>query len=152
MMNPFVVVVPERSFDVVVANCYRVLNFSEHDMPKTVLIVEDNAIHASLIEDVLGTRGFKTVHAARGGEALSLAREFRPDLVIMDIQLPDISGMEVTKTFKADDELSEIPIVAVTAFASKREEEMILQAGCAGFLTKPFSIPDLLETVAKFLS
>ena len=71
----------------------------ENNMPKTILIVEDNVTHADLIKDVLGTKGFKTVHAARGSEARSLAREFRPSLVIMDIQLPDISGMEVTKIF-----------------------------------------------------
>ena len=120
-------------------------------MSKTVLIVEDNVIHANLIRDVLGTKGINTVHAVRGEEVLAPARDCHPDLVIMDIQLPDVSGVEITRSIKGDDELKDIPVIAVTAVASKKEEEVIRQAGCSEFLTKPFSVPLLLETVAKFL-
>jgi two-component system, cell cycle response regulator DivK len=120
-------------------------------MPKTVLIVEDNDIHANLINDVLEAKGFNTVRAANGIEAQELVREHRPDLIIMDIQLPEVSGIEVTKAIKADDDLKSIPVIAVTAFASEKNEENIRQAGCDDIITKPFSIPDLLEVVVRYL-
>jgi two-component system, cell cycle response regulator DivK len=120
-------------------------------MSKTVLIVEDNAIHATLVKHLLETKGFNTVHAVSGENAHQLARDHRPDLIIMDIQLPGISGIDVTKAIKADDDLKNIPIIAVTAFASKRDEETMLEGGCDAYITKPFSADHLLETVAGFL-
>ena len=119
-------------------------------MPKTILIVEDNPVHASLVKYLLDTKGFDTVHSASGENAHQLARDHRPDLIIMDIQLPGISGIDVTKAIKADDELKRIPIIAVTAFASKRDEETMLEGGCDAYITKPFSADYLLETVARF--
>jgi two-component system, cell cycle response regulator DivK len=120
-------------------------------MSKTILIVEDNAIHAALIKDVLEVKGFSAVHVSNGQEAHALARDHRPGLIFMDIQLPGISGVDLTSAIKADDDLKDIPVIAVTAFASKKDEEKIRAAGCIEILTKPFSIPNLLETVARYL-
>ncbi len=85
-------------------------------------------------------------------EALKFAREHRPDLILMDIQLPEVSGLEVTKWLKEDDELKAIPVIAVTAFAMKGDEEKIRQGGCEAYIAKPISVSHFLETVQKFLS
>lgn len=120
-------------------------------MPKTVLIVEDNPVHAKMIKDVLKVKDFDAVLAPSGEEAHALARDHHPDLVIMDIQLPGLSGIDVTKAIKAADDLKDIPIIAVTAFASKRNQNEIREAGCVDILTKPFSVPELIEIVVKYL-
>ena len=120
-------------------------------MPKTVLVVEDNPVHASLVKYLLDAKGFDTVHAVRGENAHQLARDHRPDLIIMDIQLPGVSGIEVTKAIKADDDLKRTPIIAVTAFASMKDEETMLEGGCDAYIIKPFSADHLFDTVAKFL-
>ncbi|NQU59287.1 MAG: response regulator, partial [Rhodospirillales bacterium] len=83
--------------------------------------------------------------------AIGLAREHHPDLILMDIQLPEISGLEITKMLKADDDLKSIPVVAVTAFAMKGDEEKILEGGCEGYIAKPISVPKFLETISTFL-
>lgn len=120
-------------------------------MPKTVLIVEDNIVHATLIRDLLEAGGLNVECAKNSTEAMGLARDRGPDLVIMDIQLPGISGIEVTKAIKADDDLKDVPVIAVTAFASKKDGVKIRNAGCSEVLAKPFTITGLLDTVAKFL-
>jgi two-component system, cell cycle response regulator DivK len=120
-------------------------------MPKVVLIVEDNPVHADMVKDVLETKDFATVLAKDSNEAMKSAREHRPNLIIMDIQLPGISGIEITKAIKADDDLKDIPIIAVTAFASRRNQDEIREAGCVDILTKPFSVPELFEIVVKYL-
>ena len=120
-------------------------------MPKTILIVEDNDLNMKLFNDLLQANGYNTVQTKSGMEALKLTREHRPDLILMDIQLPEISGLEVTKRLKADDDLKDIPIVAVTAFAMKGDEEKIRQGGCEGYIAKPISVPHFLKTVARFL-
>ena len=121
-------------------------------MSKTILIVEDNELNMKLFNDLLQANGFETVQTMDGRDAMSLAREHRPDLILMDIQLPEISGLEVTKMMKADDDLRDIPVVAVTAFAMKGDEEKIRQGGCEGYIAKPISVPTFLETINKFLS
>jgi two-component system cell cycle response regulator DivK len=88
-------------------------------MPKTVLIVEDNELNMKLFHDLLEAQGYSTLQTKDGKEALQLAREHRPDLVLMDIQLPEVSGLEVTKWIKEDDELKSITVIAVAAFAMK---------------------------------
>src|SRR5262245_15579228 len=98
-------------------------------MTKTILIVEDNELNMKLIHDLLDAHGYKTLQTRNGMEALALAREHRPDLVLMDIQLPEVSGLEVTKWLKEDDQLRKIPVVAVTAFAMKGDEERIREGG-----------------------
>jgi two-component system, cell cycle response regulator DivK len=121
-------------------------------VPKTVLIVEDNELNMKLFHDLLEAHGYEVVGTRSGMEALELARSYRPDLILMDIQLPEVSGLEVTKWIKADPELHQIPVVAVTAFAMNGDEERIRQGGCEAYLSKPISIAKFMETVRHFLS
>jgi two-component system cell cycle response regulator DivK len=120
-------------------------------MPKTVLIVEDNDLNMKLFNDLLEARGYRVVQTRSGHNVLALARENRPDLILMDIQLPEISGTEVTQLLKDDEELKAIPVIAITAFAMKGDEERIRASGCEGYLSKPISIPKFLATVGEFL-
>jgi two-component system, cell cycle response regulator DivK len=120
-------------------------------LAKTVLIVEDNELNMKLFHDLLEAHGYDTVGTRDGVEVLKLARAHHPDLILMDIQLPQVSGLEVTKWIKDDPELSRIPVVAVTAFAMRGDEERILQGGCEAYLSKPISIAKFMETVRRFL-
>lgn len=119
-------------------------------MSKTVLIVEDNDLNLKLINDLLQANGYDTITTMDGRQALEMAGKHVPDLIIMDIQLPDISGLEVTRTLKKDEKLRDIPVIAVTAFALKGDEEKCREAGCEGYIAKPISVPGFLETVAKY--
>src|ERR671923_774223 len=119
---------------------------------KTVLIVEDNELNMKLFHDLLEAHGYQTIETRNGIEALDLARKHRPDLIIMDIQLPEVSGLEVTKWIKEDDDLKSIPIIAVTAFAMKGDEEKIREGGCEAYIAKPISVVQFLETVDRFLA
>ncbi|MGQ3674310.1 response regulator [Xanthobacter sp. TB0139] len=119
-------------------------------MAKTVMIVEDNELNMKLFHDLLEAHGYRTVETRSGVEAVELARAHRPDLIIMDIQLPEISGLQVTSNLKADPELRAIPVVAVTAFAMKGDEERIRAGGCEAYLSKPISVMKFLETVREF--
>ncbi len=118
---------------------------------KKVLIVEDNELNMKLFHDLLDAQGYETFQTGEGLSALTLARQNRPDLILMDIQLPEISGLEVTKWLKEDDELSHIPVVAVTAFAMKGDEERIRDGGCEAYISKPISVTHFLETVRRYL-
>jgi two-component system cell cycle response regulator DivK len=120
-------------------------------MSKTVLIVEDNELNMKLFHDLLEAHGYNIVGTRNGIEALDLARKHKPDLVLMDIQLPEVSGLEVTKWLKDDPELKAIPVVAVTAFAMKGDEERIRQGGCEAYISKPISIETFLQTVRRHL-
>ena len=120
-------------------------------MSKTVLIVEDNELNMKLFHDLLDAQGYQTLQTREGLQALALAREHRPDLILMDIQLPEISGLEVVKWLKEDEELSAIPVIAVTAFAMKGDEERILEGGCEAYLSKPISVMSFIDTVKRFL-
>lgn len=120
-------------------------------MSKTVMIVEDNELNMKLFNDLLEANGYNTIKTDDGLKALDLAREHRPDLILMDIQLPEISGLEVTKWLKEDDELHSIPVIAVTAFAMKGDEERIRQGGCEAYISKPISISGFIETVKTYL-
>ena len=120
-------------------------------MPKTVLIVEDNELNMKLFNDLLEANGRATLRSTSGVEAVKLAREHRPDLILMDIQLPEVSGLEVTRWLKDDVDLRDIPIIAITAFAMKGDEEKILQGGCEAYISKPISVAKFLETVNRFL-
>ena len=117
---------------------------------KTVLIVEDNELNMKLFHDLLDAYGYTTVQTRNGLDALTLARVHRPDLILMDIQLPEVSGLEVTKWLKEDEELRDIPVVAVTAFAMKGDEERIRSGGCEAYVSKPISVSVFLETVRRF--
>jgi two-component system cell cycle response regulator DivK len=118
---------------------------------KTVLIVEDNELNMKLFHDLLDAHGYRTIQTRSGIDALMLAREHRPNLILMDIQLPEVSGLEVTKWLKDDEALREIPVIAVTAFAMKGDEERIRQGGCEAYISKPISIGAFLETVRRYL-
>ena len=118
---------------------------------KTVLIVEDNELNMKLFHDLLEAHGYDTVATRNGIEALDLARKHRPDLILMDIQLPEVSGLEVTKWLKDDEDLRVIPVVAVTAFAMKGDEERIREGGCEAYLSKPISVCKFIETIRHFL-
>jgi len=118
---------------------------------KTVLIVEDNELNMKLFHDLMEAHGYNILQTRDGMEALKLARQHRPDLILMDIQLPEVSGLEVTKWIKEDDDLRAIPVIAVTAFAMKGDEEKILQGGCEAYIAKPISVAQFLSTVERFL-
>ena len=119
---------------------------------KKVLIVEDNELNMKLFRDLIETCGHEILETRDGIEALKLAREHRPDLILMDIQLPEVSGLEITRWLKEDDELRAIPVVAVTAFAMKGDEENIRSGGCEAYIAKPISIGNFLETIGRFLT
>jgi two-component system cell cycle response regulator DivK len=120
-------------------------------MSKTVLIVEDNEMNMKLFHDLLSAHGYGTIQTRDGMEALALARKHRPDLILMDIQLPEVSGLEVTRWIKEDDNLRRIPVVAVTAFAMKGDEERMRNGGCEAYIAKPISVSKFLETMRHFL-
>jgi len=121
------------------------------NLAKTILIVEDNELNLKLFNDLLQAHGYNTVQTRDGHAAVQLAGEHRPDLILMDIQLPGISGLDVTRKIKAVDALKDIPVVAVTAFAMKGDEEKFIEGGCAGYLAKPVSIDSLLGAVSRHL-
>lgn len=120
-------------------------------MSKTVLIVEDNELNMKLFHDLLEAHGIDTLETRNGNEVLDIAREKKPDLILMDIQLPEISGLDVTKMLKEDEELKSIPVIAVTAFAMKGDEEKIREGGCEDYISKPISVVQFLEVINKYL-
>ena len=114
------------------------------------MIVEDNELNMKLFNDLLRANGYGTLPMRNGHEALDALKEHRPDLIIMDIQLPEISGLEVTRIIKQDENLRDIPVIAVTAFAMKGDEERIREGGCEAYLSKPISVAKFLETVRAY--
>ena len=104
-----------------------------------------------LFNDLLEANGYKTIKTRSGLEALELARAHMPDLILMDIQLPEVSGLEVTKWLKEDDQLYKIPVIAVTAFAMKGDEERIRQGGCEAYISKPISVGSFVETIRSYV-
>ena len=121
------------------------------DNPKRILIVEDNKIDVRLLKDILETRGYDTLQTGDGFEAINLAFANLPDLILMDIQLPEISGLEVTRRLRGDERSRQIPIVAVTAFAMGWHEREALDSGCDAYVSKPISMLGFLRTVESFL-
>jgi two-component system, cell cycle response regulator DivK len=118
---------------------------------KLVLIVADNDLNMKLFRDLLEANGYRTLHTRNGMDVLKLSREHKPDLILMDIQLPEVSGLEVTRWLKNDPLLAHIPVIAVTAFAMKGDEEKILSGGCEAYLAKPISVNEFISTVKRFL-
>ncbi len=115
------------------------------------MIVEDNALNMKLFRDLLEALGYRIVRLYDGTKVLPLARKYKPDLIIMDIQLPGVSGLEVIKWLKADDELKVIPVFAVSAFAKNGEEDTIRAGGCDEYLAKPLGIHVFMATVERYL-
>ena len=121
-----------------------------HSPRGSVLVVEDNPQNMMLVRDLLHVHGYRVIQAKAGMEGWELAREHRPDLILMDIQLPDVSGLEVIKWLKNDEDLKSIPVIAVTAFAMAGDKEEILAIGCDDYISKPFSVFDLLQTLKRY--
>ncbi len=117
---------------------------------KTVLVVEDNDLNMKLFQDVLELHGYNVLQAKDGMEGWRMAREHRPDLILMDIRLPGISGLEATKRLKDDETLKSIPVIAITAFAMAGDKEKFLEGGCDAYIPKPISIPNFLQIVERF--
>ena len=121
-------------------------------MPKKILVVEDNELNLKLFCDLLRAHGYEAEPVRDGREAMATAREFVPDLIVMDIQMPHISGLELIELLKADEALKAIPIMAVTAYAAKGDEERIRDAGAEGYVSKPISVIRFVEAVAALLA
>ena len=119
--------------------------------PKRILIVEDNALNMKLLHDVLEAHGYRTITTGEGAAALDLARDERPDLILLDLQLPDVSGYEVVRRLKCDDRTRAIPVLAVTAFAMLGDEERALASGCDGYVAKPIRLQQFLDLVQRFI-
>ncbi len=120
-------------------------------MTKTVLVVEDNELNMKLFHDLLEAHGINTIELRSGKDVLDVARQNKPDLILMDIQLPEVSGLDVTKWLKADEQLKAIPVIAVTAFAMKGDEQKIREGGCEDYISKPISVTHFMEVVQKYL-
>ncbi|MEL6318040.1 MAG: response regulator [Pseudomonadota bacterium] len=120
-------------------------------MSRTILIVEDNDLNMRLFTDLLSAEGFRVLQSGDGVTALETARQERPDLILMDIQLPQVSGLEVTKWLKEDESLRHIPVIAVTAFAMKGDEQRIRDGGCEAYISKPISVASFVDTVKAHL-
>ncbi len=118
---------------------------------KTILIVEDNELNRKLYTDLLDQKGYRVLQSIGGKEVLEIARQQKPDLILMDIQLPEFSGLEITRWLKQDAALKAIPVIAVTSFAMKGDEEKIREGGCDYYMAIPISVPQFLETVDRFL-
>ena len=120
-------------------------------MQKTILIVEDNELNQRLFAELLEEAGYATLSAGEGLDALALAKQHGPDLILMDIQLPAISGLEVTRWMKDDPALKHIPVIAITAYAMPGDEERIKAGGCEAYIPKPISIDVFLNTIARYV-
>lgn len=116
-----------------------------------ILIVEDNEKNLKLVRDVLQVKGYETLEAGTGEEGIRLARDRTPGLVLMDIQLPGMSGVDALKALRAEPETAAIPVIAVTASVMQQDRQQIMRAGFDGFIEKPISLRKLLETVQKAL-
>jgi len=120
-------------------------------MTKRILVVEDHEDNRQILRDLLGAAGFEMVEAHDGGAALPMATASKPDLILMDIQLPVIDGYEATRRIKADPALAAIPIIAVTSYALSGDEEKARAAGCNAYVAKPYSPRQLLAKIREYL-
>jgi two-component system, cell cycle response regulator DivK len=118
---------------------------------KRILVVEDNELNMKLLNDVLEAHGYEVMSTGRGAEAVEWARQYLPDLILMDLQLPDLSGLEATQQLKADPETRAIPVIAVTAFAMTGDEKRALDHGCNAYVAKPIVLKDFLNLIADFI-
>ena len=116
------------------------------------MVVEDDYRNMRLLHDLLNVHGYAILQASDGLEAISPARDGEPDLILMDIRLPRLSGFDATRLLKKDDQTKAIPIIAVTAFATPGNETMALDSGCSAYITKPLNVANLLNTIRSLLS
>jgi CheY-like chemotaxis protein len=115
---------------------------------KTILVIEDNAMNMKLMRAILEIGKYRMLEAGDAETGLALARKEHPDMILMDIQLPGMDGLSATKIIKSDAELNKIPVLAITGFAMEAEKENAMKAGFSGYVTKPFSVKELLETIS----
>lgn len=116
-----------------------------------ILVVEDNEKNMKLFRDVLSATGYRTLEATTGGEAVEMATEHAPDLVLMDIQMPDFDGVEALRRLRADARTASLRVLAVTAQAMQGDREQFLAAGFDGYLSKPVNVAELLSTVQRYV-
>jgi len=119
---------------------------------RTILIVEDNELNMKFFRDLLQFKGYDTLETQDGRKALEIVRERKPDLILMDVQLNEISGLDITQAIKQEDDLKAIPVIAVTAYAMKDDDRKILASGCDTWLCKPVSSSELIETIEGLLT
>jgi two-component system cell cycle response regulator DivK len=124
---------------------------SPRDAPKRILVVEDNELNMKLLNDVLEAHGYEVMSTGRGAVAVEWARQYHPDLILMDLQLPDLSGLEATRQLKADPHTSSIPVIAVTAFAMAGDEKKARDHGCDAYVAKPIVLREFLNLIAGFI-
>jgi two-component system cell cycle response regulator DivK len=120
-------------------------------MTKRILVVEDTDDNRKIIRDLLTASGYELIEATDGAAGVALAQKERPDLVLMDIQLPEIDGYEATRRIRAIPEMATVPIIAVTSYALSGDDAKALAAGCDGYVAKPFSPRQLLAKIREFL-
>jgi two-component system, cell cycle response regulator DivK len=120
-------------------------------MAAVILIVEDNEKNMRLIGDLLGASGYTILKAVNGREGVDLAVDQKPDLILMDIQMPVMDGMEAAKLLKSDESVQHIPVIALTSYAMKGDEQRMLKAGFDGYISKPFNVAEFLKTVGEYL-
>ena len=120
-------------------------------MSKRILVIEDTEDNRQIIRDLLSSVGYELIEAVDGAAGVALARDERPDLILMDIQLPEIDGYEATRRIRAIPELAKVPIIAVTSYALSGDEAKTREAGCDGYVAKPFSPRQLLAKIREFL-
>ena len=120
-------------------------------MNKIILVVEDQEGNRQILRDLIASSGFLMIEAHDGQQALAMARSQRPDLILMDIQLPVVDGYEATRSIKRDPELKHIPVIVVTSYALSGDEERAREAGCDAYVAKPYSTRHLLAKIGQFL-
>jgi two-component system cell cycle response regulator DivK len=118
---------------------------------KTVLYVEDNEYNRKIVRQLLSRTSYRLLEAPDGEAAMALVRQDRPDLVLMDVQLPRMSGLDVTRALRAEPATADIPIIVVTSFALSGDDQRAMAAGASGYLAKPYSPRDLLALIRKFV-
>jgi two-component system cell cycle response regulator DivK len=118
---------------------------------KTILCVEDNELNRKIVRDLLRRTTYRLIEAHDGESGVSMAREQRPDLILMDIQLPKVSGIEATRALRADPATAATPIIAITSFALSGDEQRAKQAGASAYMAKPYSPFDLLALIRRLL-
>jgi two-component system cell cycle response regulator DivK len=118
---------------------------------RRILVVEDNELNMKLLNNVLEAHGYDVLSTGRGEVAIEWAEQYRPDLILMDLQLPDLSGLEATRRLKANEETSSIPVIGVTAFAMAGDERRALEHGCDAYVTKPIVLRDFLNLIVDFI-
>ena len=119
-------------------------------MSKTILYVEDNEFNRKIVRDLLARTSYRLIEATDGEQGVAKAVEERPDLILMDVQLPKLSGLEATRKLRADPKTAHIPIIAVTSFAMSGDDQKAKDAGATGYLAKPYSPRELLQIIRKF--